>query len=1149
MGAEINVEPRTPAAALPAEPEIPASETRRGGKRRAPGLLLGPKDPWWYKDAIIYEVHVRAFLDANGDGIGDFRGLTLKLDYLQELGVTAVWLLPFYPSPLRDDGYDIADYCAINPLYGTLRDFRTFLAEAHARGLRVITELVVNHTSDQHPWFQRSRRAPPGSSWRNFYVWSETAEKYREARIIFRDFEPSNWTWDPLARAYYWHRFYSHQPDLNYEHPQVHKEIKRALDFWLDLGVDGLRLDAIPYLYERDGTSCENLPETHDYLKSLRRHVDEKYGDRMLLAEANQWPEDAVSYFGAGRGDESHMAFHFPLMPRMFMALRMEDRVPVVDILEQTPPLPETSQWALFLRNHDELTLEMVTDEERDYMYRVYANDAKARINLGIRRRLAPLLGNDRKRIELLYLLLFSLPGTPVLYYGDEIGMGDNIFLGDRNGVRTPMQWSSDKNAGFSPASPQALYLPIILDPEYHYEAINVEAQRSNPSSLFWWIKRTLTLRKRHPAFGRGSLSFLHPDNRKVLAFIRRWENEVILVVANLSRFHQPAHLNLAEFRNCVPVELMGRARFPVITERPYFVTLGPHMTLWFSLESSPPRSDPTKPLAQEPLVVPGDWRDLFQGEQRGPTEGVLASYLTRQTWFGGEDRPLKSVQIQQIVPLAVGPDPVQLLILLVEYLEGDPERYVLPVGVASGVAAERVCQRFPEDAIAPLALGPEHAPAWLHNVCHNKEFSLAFLEAMARRRSVAGHAGELRASGSPRLKTHAVNGGTRLEPAFLSSPQHNHETIFGDQFVLKLFRKVEGGTNPELEMGRFLSDRSFPNAARVAGSLDYRGDNGEEITVGLLTEFIPRAQDAWAYTLDLLSRYFDRVRAEPIGDRLESIAGKSIWELSSREVPEPVLARLGTYTELARLLGQRTAELHRALAADAQDRAFAPEPFTPFYQRALFQSMRNLAVRTLEQLRGGLEQLPEPARAQTAVLLERRGEILQRLRVLHETPLEGKRIRCHGDLHLGETLFTGKDFVFIDFEGPPQQSFGERRIKRSPLRDVATMIRSLDYISIMAVLRQVELGALREPDLPSLEPWARFWHRWVCAIYFQAYLRAAGDGELLPRDSRQLSVLLEAHLTEKAFQEAAYEMRHRPHLLRVPLRALLELPRPKGAG
>ena len=594
-------------------------------------------DPLWYKKAVIYQAHVRSFCDSDANGIGDFRGLTSKLDYLQDLGVTALWLLPFYPSPLRDDGYDIANYCDVNPIYGDLADFREFLDEAHTRGLRVITELVINHTSDQHEWFQKSRRAQPGTKWRDFYVWSDTQEKYKDARIIFKDFELSNWTWDSVAGAHFWHRFYSHQPDLNFDNPEVHDELFKVLEFWLDMGVDGLRLDAVPYLYERENTNCENLEETHQFLKKLRAHMDAKYGDRMLLAEANQWPEDAAAYFGQGRGDECHVAFHFPLMPRLFMSVRMEDRTPIVDILQQTPAIPETSQWAIFLRNHDELTLEMVTDEERDYMYRVYAQDARARINLGIRRRLAPLLGNDRRRIELLNALLLSMPGTPVLYYGDEIGMGDNVFLGDRNGVRTPMQWSSDKNAGFSRANPQSLFLPIILDPEYHYEAVNVENQQHNPDSLLWWTKRLLAMRKRWPVFGTGSIDFLQPENRKILAFIRREGKQCVLVVCNLSRFVEVVELNLSPFQQMVPVEIFSRNVFPPISDQPYRLTIGPHAFYWFSLESVPRKrawsthraqcAGARMPLLEveqnwaEVLEAPrfGNWRPSFRSTSRPP--------------------------------------------------------------------------------------------------------------------------------------------------------------------------------------------------------------------------------------------------------------------------------------------------------------------------------------------------------------------------------------------------------------------------------------------------------------------------------------------------------------------------------------------------
>ncbi len=612
-------------------------------------------DPHWYKNAIIYQVHIRAFADSNGDGIGDFRGLADKLDYLRDLGVTAVWVLPFYPSPLRDDGYDIADYTDVHPDYGTLADFRHFLREAHNRGLRVITELVLNHTSEQHPWFQRARRAPAGSKWRDFYVWSDSPEKYRESRIIFKDFEASNWTWDPVAKAYYWHRFYHHQPDLNFESRDVWRAVLRVMDFWLGMGVDGLRLDAVPYLYEQEGTNCENLPQTHQALKRLRKHIDARHADRMLLAEANQWPEDAAAYFG--EGDECHMAFHFPVMPRMFMAVRMEDRYPLIDILTQTPTIPDNCQWAVFLRNHDELTLEMVTDEERDYMYRMYAHDPRARINLGIRRRLAPLLGNDRRRIELMSALLFSLTGTPVIYYGDEIGMGDNIYLGDRNGVRTPMQWSGDRNAGFSRANAQRLYLPIIIDPDFHYEAVNVETQLNNPHSLLWWTRRLIGLRKRHRAFGLGTIEFLFPENPKVLTFVRRYENETILVMANLSRYVQHVELDLAAFQGLTPIEMFGRSHFPTIRDTPYLLTLGPHGFYWFTLEPAAAELEAAALAAPAPtLRIAEDWPDfLIEPVARRQVEEILPQYLRHRRWFGGKARRIKSAAITEVVPLTAG--------------------------------------------------------------------------------------------------------------------------------------------------------------------------------------------------------------------------------------------------------------------------------------------------------------------------------------------------------------------------------------------------------------------------------------------------------------------------------------------------------------
>ncbi len=540
------------------------------------------RDPTWYKDAIIYETHVKAFADANGDGIGDFEGLISRLDYLEELGITCLWLLPFFPSPLRDDGYDVADYRGVHPSYGTLADFERLVTEAHRRDIAVIIELVVNHTSDQHPWFQRARSAPSGSPERAYYVWSDTDERFKDARIIFTDTERSNWTWDPVARAYYWHRFFSHQPDLNFDNPQVLAEILEVMRHWLALGVDGFRLDAIPYIVEREGTTCENLPETHDIVRRIRAFVDQHYPGRMLIAEANQWPWDVRPYFGDS--DECHMAFHFPVMPRIFMSLRQEDAEPLIDIMRRTPPIPDGCQWGLFLRNHDELTLEMVTGDEREYMVMAYARDPRARLNLGIRRRLAPLVDNSRRRIELLNSLLFSLPGTPILYYGDEIGMGDDVLRPDRDGVRTPMQWNSDRNAGFSRADVTALYSQPIGDPVYGYLAVNVETERRDPSSLLHWMRNMIRLRKQFRVFGRGSLEFVPVENRKILAYVRRWGDDVILCVANVSRHPQPAALDLAAFEGTTPIEMLGYTPFPVIGKQPYFLTLGGYGFYWFEL-------------------------------------------------------------------------------------------------------------------------------------------------------------------------------------------------------------------------------------------------------------------------------------------------------------------------------------------------------------------------------------------------------------------------------------------------------------------------------------------------------------------------------------------------------------------------------------
>ena len=1106
------------------------------------------KDPLWYKKAVIYQAHVRSFCDSDANGIGDFKGLTSKLDYLQDLGVSALWLLPFYPSPLRDDGYDIADYCGINPIYGDLSDFKEFLRAAHKRGLRVITELVINHTSDQHDWFQKSRRAKPGSKCRDFYVWSDTPEKYKEARIIFKDFELSNWTWDPVANSYFWHRFYSHQPDLNFDSPEVHKEIFKVLDFWLDMGVDGLRLDAIPYLYERENSNCENLPETHAFLRTLRAHMDAKYGDRMLLAEANQWPEDAAAYFGQGKGDECHVAFHFPLMPRLFMAVRMEDRTPIVDILQQTPAIPETSQWAIFLRNHDELTLEMVTDEERDYMYRVYAQDSRARINLGIRRRLAPLLGNDRKRIELLNALLLSMPGTPVLYYGDEIGLGDNVFLGDRNGVRTPMHWSSDKNAGFSRANPQSLFLPIILDPEYHYEAVNVENQQRNPHSLLWLTKRLLAMRKRWPVFGTGSIEFLQPDNRKILAFVRRDEKQCVLIICNLSRYVEMAELNLSAFQQMVPVEIFSRNPFPPITDQPYLLTIGPHSFYWFSLEPrvtepgvasvATPGATPEIPV----LEVAQCWHDILETQASRQLEIQLQDYIPPRRWFGGKTRIIRNVRINEAITVPTKGAKSFLLFVDIDYVQDDPDRYLLPLAFATGEEAATLQLERPHLIIARLRLLDTGTEGFIYDASGSRAFALALLETMGRRRVLKGVNGEVKGFPLDAFRHIHCDESQPLEPLLGRAEQSNSAILFGDKFILKTFRRLESGINPDLEINRFLARNDFPHAPPMAGGLIYRGTDGRETSLAILSGFAANCRDGWEFTLDSLSRYYERVGSLPEESRpAPKIEGTPLDAIEA-ELPVLVPERLGTYVEAARLLGERTAAMHLCLASDKDDRDFAPEPFNPFYQRSLFQSMRNMAVQSLGLLRGKLRMVPDADRAEAEKVAGLQPEILKRLRMVADSRITGMRLRVHGDYHLGQVLHTGKDFLIIDFEGEPARSLSERRFKRTPVTDVAGMLRSFDYAAHAALFRQAERGGITAETMKWIEPWARFWTHWTSVIFLKAYLDSARQGGFLPETNQELKILLEANLMNKALYELGYELNNRPAWLRIPLQGILQL-------
>jgi len=1117
-------------------------------KKEAENLPLD-NNPLWYKDAIIYEVHVRAFYDSDGNGIGDFRGLTEKLDYLQDLGVTAIWLLPFYPSPLRDDGYDIADYTDVHSTYGTLQDVRSFVREAHKRGLRVITELVCNHTSDQHPWFQRAREAKPGTTARDFYVWSDSTDKYRDARIIFKDFEHSNWSWDHVAGAYYWHRFYAHQPDLNFENPQVRRAIFRSMDFWLRMGIDGLRLDAIPYLYEREGTNCENLPETHEYLKELRRHVDERFENRMFLAEANQWPEDAVAYLGDG--DECHMAFHFPVMPRLFMSVYMEDRFPIIDILRQTPDIPETCQWALFLRNHDELTLEMVTDEERDYMYRVYAQNRQARINLGIRRRLSPLLGNHRRKIELMNGLLFSLPGTPVIYYGDEIGMGDNIYLGDRDGVRTPMQWSADRNAGFSRANPQQLYLPINIDPEYHYETVNVEAQRNNPHSLLWWMKRLISLRKRYKAFGRGTIEFLQPENRKVLAFVRRFEDEIILVIANLSRFVQCVELDLSEYKGLMPVEMFGRVDFPPIGDLPYFITLGPHSFYWFSVEPQRVEGGTVgKPGTESKiptLKVRGSWERILQNQQRDALIRTLPDYMRARRWFRSKARRVKGVQIVDTIPVHGNGSQIgaaYIMLINVDYTEGDPEVYVLPVTFATGERAEQLTQHQAHTVLARLHVEEANVEGVLYDPLIEPAFCNALLEAIKTRRRMRGANGEISASPVRILQSILRTNEGPLDANPVRAEQSNSSVIYGDSLIMKVFRKMEGGVNPDLEIGRFLTERNFPHIPPVAGMLEYQKDRGEPMTMAILQGFVPNEGDAWKYTLDLSGAYFERVLTEFADEEIADVAisAETLLDTAEQELPQLAVDTIGTYLESARLLGQRTAEMHLALASDPRNPNFAPEPFTTLYQRSIYQSMRSLTTQALQTLRKQLDKLPETGQAEAQKVLTAEADLLKRYGALLDQKITAMRIRCHGDYHLGQVLHTGKDFSIIDFEGEPARPLSERRIKRSPLRDVAGMLRSFHYAAYAALFRQTPGTGIREADFARLDPWANYWYLWVSAVFLKAYRETTSDAAFLPQSREEFAVLLNAYLLEKAVYELGYELNNRPDWVRIPIQGILQI-------
>ncbi len=1088
-------------------------------------------DPLWYKDAIIYEVHVRSFFDSNQDGVGDFQGLIQKLDYVQDLGVNTIWLLPFYPSPLRDDGYDIADYQDVNPAYGSMRDFKQFLREAHARGLRVFTELVVNHTSDQHPWFQAARRAPEESAKRAYYVWSKTGTEYAGARIIFTDTEKSNWTWDSVANAYYWHRFFSHQPDLNYDNPNVLRAVLRVMHFWLDMGVDGLRLDAVPYLIEREGTNCENLKETHQILKRLRRSLDERYPDRALLAEANQWPADVRPYFG--EGDECHLAYHFPLMPRIFMAVRQEDALPIVEIMRQTPEIPPNCQWALFLRNHDELTLEMVTDEERDYMYSAYAADPQMRLNVGIRRRMAPLLEYNRSLIELMNSLLLSMPGSPIIYYGDEIGMGDNVFLGDRNGVRTPMQWTGDRNAGFSRADPARLFAPPIMDPLYGYQAINVEAQERSSSSLLNWMRRMLALRRQYHTFGRGSFEPIATNNRRVLAYVREDQQQQLLIVANMARTAQPVHIDLQRFKGMHPVELVGNTEMPPVTEDPYFLTLSPHGFYWFQLSKiSKPMVLQRPRLAgrDEPiptLLVSAAWETLLDGHARVLLErDALTGFLSRQRWYGGKARHMSGARFADWALLSTNPA-VYLCIVEVNFTSGGSERYVLVLATAAGDAARTIVDQHHSSVVARLSGARAGV---LYDGMVDPAICQRVFETLRRGGSLALRSGSLRIEHAEQPVAQAADN-TALRAHIPSFEQTNSNVLIGDRYLLKVFRRLEGDENPDVEVGRRLRDRA--GDARVPALIawaDYVAEGAAPASIAMLQQQVPSRGSAWERALDHLSGYLEaalvrqRTRAER-GDQSAPPAAE-------------IEDQIGAYRATLDLLGRRTADLHRVLASVDGD-GFGAEPLDRTALETLAVEMTAQAERVLDLLAS--QKLSDDVRRRAERLIDLRARLYDRFGQIASLGEAGARIRIHGDLHLGQVLEANGDLYFIDFEGEPVRSIAERRAPQSPLRDVAGMLRSFGYAS-RAGLR---LFLRDHPDAgPLLEPWLRAWETVASRRFLASYLKHVADTPLLPAASAR-DALLEAFVLDKAFYELFYELGNRPDWVDIPLDGLLRLLEP----
>jgi len=1087
------------------------------------------REPLWYKDAIIYELNIKGFYDSNGDGIGDFSGLEQKLDYLEELGITAIWLLPFYPSPLRDDGYDIQDYYSVAERYGNVDDFKRFLEAAHDRGLKVITELVINHTSDQHEWFQRARHAAPGTPERDYYVWSDSDEKWPDVRIIFTDTETSNWTWDPVAKQFYWHRFFSHQPDLNYDSADVQREIIEILDFWMNMGIDGFRLDAIPYLFEREGTNGENLPETHAYLKKLRKHVDENYDNVLFLAEANMWPEDSASYFGDD--DECHMNYHFPLMPRLYMSVKLEDRHPITDIFDQTPEIPENCQWATFLRNHDELTLEMVTEEERDFMNNVYAEDKTARINVGIRRRLAPLMENDLDKIKLLNVLLMSLPGTPVLYYGDEIGMGDNIYLKDRDGVRTPMQWNGNENAGFSEANPHSLYMPVIRDTEYSYRWVNVKRQQQNPNSLLNWTKRLLAKRKSFQVFGRGDIRWIKPENGRILAFIREFGEERVIVVINLSRHPQSAQLDLSEFEGSKVREAFGRTYFNEVGRDLYQITVAGHGYYWLQIETADRRLTDKRNL-QTPILVAETLESFFsKNNLRTLEKSVLPNYLHSASWVGARAEQLEQAKIIDYRMQTNGHRHFGWLLLELHYLEGLPELVQLPLAF----------HNFREET----DYGNRDEVLGMVEVAEKKIVVLDALYDEEYRRGLVAGLKEFGDVKGVKFVAHDSIISIGAQDANLMHSGTEYMLLQSKDYNIKFYRRVDAEIVPDLEVKKLLTSRGYGNAPEVVGTLHFTPRKNMHATLGIFEKRFESNGSAWDYVQNNMQRF-----AEDVINRLQQPHQSApdanpeevsvIDKVMYRDMPETIQDILGSLfiTKLADL--GRTLASYHLMVKDIPDKNFKKEALSLHYQRSVYAGLKGDVRATLDLLKRRLPELDEEATGLAEAVLAQEEHIHKLLKRVYAHKIESDKIRIHGDFTLMQVAMADEIFIIQNFDGDPDRSYSQRRLRRSPAKDIANLMRSFGYAC--GLVYEDLAGGVRQETAEHLEDWLRTANRYLSAEFLTAYRKATAGTRLLPEDEEDLAVLIDTFRIEKALQEIRYDLHYRSAQIKVPLRGVLEL-------